>query len=371
MCCFVHWVKIWMISRVTIDWDRLYNDHMESHARLNYMPFKNKNIKYLSYFDEIEIHSNNEMLKTKNDINCLVYGYVKQNTKDIYDLSGLIKLIVKYFGPPANQSIFTVLRKNTTGYKNVLLRNMSGHNCNDIHHLEMGHLYRTIIFNKPLTKNSVKLSIIRLNVCDYWKKHCWSQTSLGFGFAIGVIQVDLNEEIALNCHGNKNPLSLSNNMDFFATDLVGLYYESIKSLTAAHFVFDTNKNCFVYKTLFNFPKKDQYPHRKFGLSNIQEGIHDENQTSTSFDSKQEYIELDQSIEMHAEYVGYTWDLRSPDWSIFLIVDSNRIDLGKCSEVIGIIGDNVWLPVVSCVGCNCPSCSDSPLVLALTTSDKNK
>ena len=353
---------LFCICREEIDWYGLYKDYIKSHVY--YMPFNDKNIKYLSYFDEIEIHSNNDILKTKDNINCLVYGYVKQNTKDIYDLSELTKIIIKYFGPPANQSIFNVLRQNRA--KDTLVRNMSTSSHNEIHHLEMGHLYRTIIFNTRLNKNSVKLSIIRANICDYWEKHC-SQTSLGFGFAIGAIQLDLKRKISFNCrddNGNikKNPLSLSHNMDSFVTDLVGLYYKSIQILTAAHFVFDTNKNCFVYKTHFHFPAQDG----SIDLSNIHEGIDDTRQTSR-YDSKQEYIQLNQSIEIHAECIDNIFQA----WSVFLTIgDENNYKIDLFSDIATTYGTSVWLPVVSCVGCNCPSCSDSPLVLALTTSKKS-
>ena len=343
------------------------------------MPFKDKNVKYLSYFDEIEVHNNNEILKTRDNINCLVYGYVKQNTEDIYDLSAVTKIIVKYFGAPANQSIFTVLRKNrgNSNYKDAFAGNMSGDNFNyennsNVHHLEMGHLYRSIIFNAPLNKNSVKLTIIRANICDYWKKHC-SQAKLGFGFVVGLIQLHLNEKIAFNCSDDNinvnrnslNPLSLSHDMDSFVTDLVGLYYNSLRKLRAAHFVFDTNKNCFVYKTLFNCDTEAR------GLSNIHEAIDVDEQTSRSYDNKQmRHMGLGQSIEihMHVKHILGLTGLRY--CSLFLTFDGNRINL--VTNDIGHDDCNiVWLPVVSCVGCNCPSCSDSPLVLSLTTSKKPK
>ena len=337
------------------DWNKLYQDYIQTNRY--FIPFKDKNFKfnYLSYFDEIEIHSNNEMLETIEKINCLVYGYVKRNTNDIYDLSSLTKIIVKYFGPPGNESIFTVrLKDNDDNIGNMIMNNR-------LRNLECGHLYRSIVFNKRLNTESpvVQFKVIKSDICDYWKKHT-SLAKLGFGFAIGIAQFDLNENIAFECDNNykvnnidSNPLLLSNKMNLFLSDLIVLYSKSLKVLTGVQFIFDKNKNCFIYRDSFLFRSQNESY-----LTNI-----DSEFANTILENQDELnINVGQMVQ-----IGVQNDIP------FLKIADNNTRHGLCDcdddefDNDNYNGDMCWLPVVSCVSCNCGSPSNSPLVLDLISS----
>ena len=343
------------------DWSKLYQDYIESNGY--FIPFKDKNskCKYLSYFNEIEMHSNNETLKTTNKINCLVYGYVKQNTNDIYDLSSLTKIILKYFGPPGNESIFTVRLKD-----NAYDRDIQNKSKNRLRYLERGHLYRSIVFNRRLTSESpaVQFKVIKSNICDYWKKHT-SLAKLGFGFAIGIIQLDLNENIAFECNNNvnniiikknDNPLLLSNKMNLFLTDLISLYSRSLKFLAGVHFIFDKNKKCFIYKDSFLFRFRIRAQNGSY-LTNIDDEYSD--------------ITFENQDELNIN-VGQTFGIGVQNDIPFLTIEQDYALCNYDDDIYRQSDDNdlCWFPVVSCVGCNCGSPSNSPLVLDLISNSKH-
>ena len=336
------------------DWDQLYNKYLDSSGHL--MELK-ENVKYLSYFNDMMIHNNT------NDIDYLVNGYVRKNTKDMYDLSPLVTIIKKYFGPTETEYTIAVKHKLRSMIMNETDTNMN---------VELGHLYRTVIFNislfnmETLKSQCIKFEIVKSNPCNYWANNCRrSRHKLGFGFAIGAIKVDTNQKIAFdyNCdiNGNSNPLLLSQNMNLFVTDLPTLYGNAVKFLGASHFVFDQNQDCFVWKQGYKFRNRGRNRNR---LSNSVYG--------TEISDKQRVsIKTDQVFEMSISWrtiisqcTGYE-NTRSVVPYIKIVDNDRKYKFGGFESAIKNFTNNFrLLPVVSCPGCNCSSCSDSPLILRL-------
>ena len=125
--------------------NRLYDEYLESNGYLIPLDDDKIGIKHLSYFNEMEIHSNNEILKSVKDINYLIDGYVQKYTKNIYDLSVLIKIIKNYFGLPGNECIFCV--DNRSRKLHIKLKKSNAIISDSNVEADLGHLYRSVIFN--------------------------------------------------------------------------------------------------------------------------------------------------------------------------------------------------------------------------------
>ena len=354
--------------------DKLFEDYVESNGKM--LPFVDQSIKYLCYFNEMQVDSNNDILKTHKEIEYLVQGYVRQNTDNVYDLSELVKIIIKYFGPPGNETLFHVCLSPSIA------------NNDQQRELQMGHLYRTIIFNHPLydikslKSKNVQFKVVKSKMCDYWKKY-FNRFKLGFGFAIGIIEIDLNEKIAFNCDDDKdninsNPILLSKNMNLFLTDLVALYSKAVKMLGAAHFIFDTNTNCFVCVKSYLFDNRE----KEYTLSNLETGIQKRRRRHARIGVGQTCTF---TIDRNGDLLSHLLEIkdfnhdneednkRDNDNSIQDIDNNNRKLYFGTQKVDNKNFDNhqadslnnfCWLPVISCVGCNCSTCTDSPLVLNL-------
>ena len=351
----------------------------------------NFKLEYLSYFDEIEITQNNGRLKTFDDIDKLICGFIRSQTGNSYDYNydltrWMNKIVSKYFGPPCNQLIFT----------SIANKNYNGDNP------DLSHLYRSIIFNIPLLKSKdnvdgnhnynynfkkFEFKIIKSRICDYWLNHlAHSGNKLNFGFTIGVIRFDLNEKIAFNPCFNYNhnyndnynvndkveqmknininddidyynPLSLSSNMNLVLGDLITLYSNTLQWMYGMHFSYDKNQDCFIQQNEFEFHGNSYYINSDFAVISksclrVKAISEPNNDNSYNDHASQSPIKIKQndSIVLQCDF----------DKNVTLMINGEKFAFG--SDIIEIDHEPsqdeskyVWLPAVSCVACNCQNC----------------
>ena len=152
-------------------------------------------------------------------------------------------------------------------------------------------------------------------------------------------------------------------MNLFLDDLVALYSKSIRFLAGTHFAFDLKKNCFVCKEKFDYDSF--FP----SLSNVVHNVKGYKSFPDPRTNRMNGIGLNDVVTIGGEYhsnsrlgaiklMQYRWCLTVGDKKLVLGTRLNKIAVDQDADY----STTRWLPVVSCVGCNCDNGCHSPLVL---------